>query len=434
MHICVLSDGYPPWEEGGAQRIASQLATTYRQYGHEVSVITTVPNRTDTGATRVEGVSIYRIWTPRFPRTLAYIRPINPFIVRPVRRLLADLSPDVVHAHNIHRLSNMSLHLATNQGISVVKTFHDAGTVSYGELTHFIEENPPEGTEPVPATDYQVSPWRQFRQQGPQYFPLRTPLNRYQLTHHVDLGVAVSRELRRALQANGISCSDVIHNGVDASAVNGPETDETICPSVDRERSPELSDGVFPSKDVFAAKDTRIILFGGRTGYNKGGAHLAAAFGRVAQSSDDPVKLIVTGDSEYVPRMRELAGAAGDDILPTGWISRADLNEIYRMATVVTSPSVHLDPFPTVNLEAFASATPVVTTCFGGARELVTDGQDGFVVNPLNIDALANALQVVLSDPDMATEFGTAGYKKVTREFTVNQQAEAYLERFRSII
>lgn len=433
MHICVLSDGYPPWEEGGAQRIASQLATTYRQYGHEVSVITTVPNQTDTGTTTVEDVSVYRIWTPRFPRALAYIRPLNPVVVRPVRRLLADLSPDVVHAHNIHRLSNVSLRLATNQGVPVVKTFHDAGTVSYGELTYFVKENPPERTEPVPTTDYQVSPWRQLRQQGPRYFPLRTPLNRYQLTRHVDLGVAVSRELRRALQANGIPCSDVVHNGVDASAVNGPETDETTA-SADGERSRKLSDEAFPSNDAFAAKDTRIVLFGGRTGYNKGGAHLAAAFGRVARSIDDPVNLIVTGDSEYVPRMRELAGAAGEDILATGWISRADLSEIYRMATVVASPSVHLDPFPTVNLEAFANATPVVTTCFGGARELVTDGQDGFVVNPLDIDALADALGVVLSDPDMAAEFGAAGHEKVTREFTVDQQAEAYMERFRSVI
>lgn len=69
-----------------------------------------------------------------------------------------------------------------------------------------------------------------------------------------------------------------------------------------------------------------------------------------------------------------------------------------------------------------------------GARELVTDGQDGFIVNPLDIDVLANALQLVLSNPDMADEFGAAGHQQVTHEFTVDQQAEACIEQFKSII
>lgn len=69
-----------------------------------------------------------------------------------------------------------------------------------------------------------------------------------------------------------------------------------------------------------------------------------------------------------------------------------------------------------------------------GARELVTNGQDSFIVNPLDIDALANAVRVVLSNPDMAAEFGAAGHQQVTHEFTVDQQAEACIERLRYII
>lgn len=69
-----------------------------------------------------------------------------------------------------------------------------------------------------------------------------------------------------------------------------------------------------------------------------------------------------------------------------------------------------------------------------GARELITNSQDGFIVNPLDIDALANAVRVVLSNPDMAAEFGAAGHQRVTHEFTVDQQAEACIERLRHII
>ena len=432
MHVCVLSDGYPPWEDGGAQKVAAQLATGYRDRGHDVSVVTTVaePGETDVGT--VDGVAVHRLHTPKPEPLLPYLTVHNPFVAGDVGRALDRVAPDAVHAHNAHWLSNASLRAAGERDLPVVKTFHDAGTVSYGEHTHVAENVPMDspgsaasavgegGTPPAPTPTaaYEVDPWRQLREQGPRYNPLRNRLNRRALDRHVDVGVAVSDALRRALRANGVPCHEVIHNGVDACAFEGVEEGSTF------RREHGLGDAPF-------------ALFGGRTGYNKGGAHLALAFARACSASDrgrEP-RLVVTGDDSYVDRMREVAGPHGDGIVTMGWVDRRTLRVALSAATVVATPSVHLDPFPTLNLEALAAGTPVVTTRFGGARELVDHGEDGLVVDPRDVDALAEALGRYLCDSDRAEADGAAGQEKVREGFTVERQVDAYeelLERVRS--
>ncbi|NEU56559.1 glycosyltransferase family 4 protein [Halorussus sp. MSC15.2] len=414
MRVAVLSDGYPPWDRGGAQRIAAQLAEGYDERGHEVAVVTAVENRADAGRATTNGVAVRKLWSPKPRSVLPYLTLHNPFVVRRIGRVLDAFDPDAVHAHNVHYLSNAGLRAAAERA-PVVETYHDAGTVSYGELTGYLDD-PPAGDRPIPAEEYRVSPRRQFRREGLRYNPVRNPANRRTRRRHVEYGVAVSDALRTALRANGVPCHETIRNGVDAAAV---------------------AEAGYPAafRADYGLGDAPVALFGGRTGYNKGGAHLARAFAEVLADVPD-ARLVVTGDDEYVSRMREIAESetkgARNRIVTTGWLDRDELCGALRAATVVATPSVHLDPFPTLNLEAFAAGTPVVTSRFGGADELVADGEDGFVVNPFEVSALADALRRLLADRETATRFGQRGRRKVRREFTVGRQVESYLRVLRS--
>lgn len=414
MRIAVLSDGYPPWDRGGAQRIAAQLAAGYRDRGHDVRVVTAVEDRSKAGLAVADGVPVRRIWTPKPRRVLPYLTLYNPFAVRKLGRTLDAFDPDAVHVHNAHYLSNGAIRAAARRA-PVVKTFHDAGTVSYGELTGYLAD-PPAGDEPIPAGRYRVDPRRQFRREGLRYNPVRNVANRRTLRRHVDRGVAVSDALRTALRANGVPCHGTIRNGVDAEAIaEAGDPDEF--------------------RRAHGLGDAPMVLFGGRTCYNKGGAHLARAFAEAVASGPDAT-LLVTGDDGYASEMRAVANAArdgaGDRIATTGWIDRDELCGALRAATVVATPSVHLDPFPTLNLEAFAAGAPVVTSRFGGADELVDDGGDGFVVNPFEVSALADRLRRLLADRELAERFGERGRRKVREEFTVGEQVESYLRVLRS--
>ena len=424
MHICLLSDGYPPWERGGAQKIAAQLAAGYADRGHEVAVVTTVTDRANVGRDVVDGVTVHRLYTPRPHRLLPYLTLHNPFVAGACGSILDDVDPDVVHAHNVHWLSNASLRAAARHA-PVVKTYHDAGTFAYGEFTALVEETPVSGA--IPQGAYQASARRQAREQGLRYFPPRNALNRRALNRHVDVGVAVSDALRRALEANSMPCHRTVHNGVGVTAGQ-----TTTGGAVDIEQAADAGDEA-ALRSAYGLGNEPFVLFGGRTGPTKGCEELGEAFGEVCRQVDDEVHLLVTGDTSSVGRLRAHAAPHGDRVVTTGWIPRAELQTAFEAARVVATPSIHLDPFPTVNLEAFAAGTPVVTTQFGGADELVDDGVDGIVVDPREIDALANGLRRLLADPELAGNYGAAGRQKVAERFTVERQVEEYLDVLASV-
>ncbi|QLG60425.1 glycosyltransferase family 4 protein [Halorarum salinum] len=449
MRICLLSDGYPPRDRGGAQKIAAQVAEGYAERGHEVDVITTVTDRGDVGHDVRGGVTVRRLYTPRPNALLPYLTVNNPLVSSACGRALDRADPDVVHAHNVHWLSNASLRAAAVHA-PVVKTYHDAGTFAYGEFTAPVE-GAPVGGSPLAAA-YRASPLRQARDQGVRYFPLRNQLNRRTLERCVDVGVAVSDALGEALRANGMPCRITIHNGVEVpggSAADGGAVDNGSAVAVsggpdDSAAGAETEDG--PTTDAEADSESGAalrdrhglgsdpyVLFGGRTGPTKGARQLAAAFAHVRDALDGDPRLLVTGESAYVDRMREIAASHGDRIVSTGWMPRERLQAAIGAATVVATPSVHLDPFPTVNLEAFAAGTPVVTTRFGGADELVADGVDGVVVDPRDVDALADGLASLLADRRRAARYGAAGRRKVRRRFTVDRQVESYLDVLASV-
>jgi type III pantothenate kinase len=113
-----------------------------------------------------------------------------------------------------------------------------------------------------------------------------------------------------------------------------------------------------------------------------------------------------------------------------GWLEGEMLAAAYQVADVVVTPSVYLDPLISVNPEAMLAGKPVVTTCLGGAREIVEDGVTGFVVNPLHVPALADALRRVLTDPDLAARMGAAGRVRAQRLCDPRTQAEGLASHY----
>ena len=81
------------------------------------------------------------------------------------------------------------------------------------------------------------------------------------------------------------------------------------------------------------------------------------------------------------------------------------LAELYRESDLLIHPTFY-DPFPRVIVEALASGVPVVTTRICGGAELITPGQNGFVVgDPRQVDAFADAM-VSVADPERRAAMG----------------------------
>lgn len=95
-----------------------------------------------------------------------------------------------------------------------------------------------------------------------------------------------------------------------------------------------------------------------------------------------------------------------------------DLVEELQKASLVVLPSIAIEGFPMVLIEAMACQTPVIGTNIGGIPELIRDGIDGLLVPPQDSNALAQAISKILADKELATRMGRAGEAKVRDQLT----------------
>jgi glycosyltransferase involved in cell wall biosynthesis len=75
-------------------------------------------------------------------------------------------------------------------------------------------------------------------------------------------------------------------------------------------------------------------------------------------------------------------------------------------------------------MEYMALARPVVATDGGGTRELVVDGETGFLVPPSDVEALTATIEFLLDNPTVASRMGKAGEARLRREFSITRMVE----------
>jgi glycosyltransferase involved in cell wall biosynthesis len=101
--------------------------------------------------------------------------------------------------------------------------------------------------------------------------------------------------------------------------------------------------------------------------------------------------------------------------------------DIFALASTTDAHGA-TDVFPTVILEAMASARPVVSTRLAGIPELVVDGQTGMLAPPGDSTALAHALEQLLRDPELRLRFGHAGRARIEEHFRIAQTVAPLME------
>jgi len=118
-----------------------------------------------------------------------------------------------------------------------------------------------------------------------------------------------------------------------------------------------------------------------------------------------------------------------------GSLLHEDVIEQYQQAAIFTLPAIlgsdgDRDGIPNVILEALSMEIPVVSTMHSGVPEVVEDGVNGLLVPPANSQALAEALENLLRDPELRSRLGRAGRKKVMENFDPQNNARLLLAAF----
>ncbi len=113
-----------------------------------------------------------------------------------------------------------------------------------------------------------------------------------------------------------------------------------------------------------------------------------------------------------------------------GSLDEGQVRDLLRSADAFVLPSVGLgEAAPVAVMEAMATALPVVCSIIGGIPELVTDGQEGFLVPQEDSAGLAGALRRLATDRDQRLGMGRAARRRAAAEFGAGRCAAALLDR-----
>jgi glycosyltransferase involved in cell wall biosynthesis len=130
---------------------------------------------------------------------------------------------------------------------------------------------------------------------------------------------------------------------------------------------------------------------------------------------------LIVGDGELLPSFTRLARelAIQDRVHFAGGISHHQLPPYVTAMDMLVLPSDSVESFGMVLIEAMACGRPVIASNLPGVGSLLSPGQDGLLVPPGNMEALANAIREMANvPPERRREMGAAGRAKVEAQYS----------------
>jgi alpha-maltose-1-phosphate synthase len=383
VKVLFLTNEYPPHIYGGAgvhvgylsRELAKTMPVEVRCFGDQ---------RIDEGNLKVTG---YELDTSGFtcPKPL---RSAFGAVRRCIDFNTTNIDADIVHCHTWYTHFGGIL-ARKNYGIPLVITVHSL--------------------EPL-------RPWKREQLAGGYDFSLWVEKTALEIA---DAIIAVSdgtkRDIERLFDVDP-GRVHVIYNGIDLDQYRKVDSTAAL-----------RRYGIDPNKPY--------LLFVGRITRQKGFQHLV----RAIQFMDRDFQIVLCaaapdtlGMAEEMKAAVERAKAQRPGII---WIDemvdQTVARELYSHAAVFVCPSIY-EPFGIINLEAMACETPVVASAVGGIKEVVVDGETGFLVpleqmkkspfeatNPDKFERdLAGRINQLMKNAELREKFGKAGRKRAEEKFS----------------
>jgi glycosyltransferase involved in cell wall biosynthesis len=110
-----------------------------------------------------------------------------------------------------------------------------------------------------------------------------------------------------------------------------------------------------------------------------------------------------------------------DEGLVEWWGWQADMPSIYAQCHIVAFPTMYGEGVPTVLLEALSCGRAVVATDVPGCQDVVTHGVNGLLVPVRNAEALAEALETLITNDELRRRMGAAGREIAVEQFSISK-------------
>lgn len=402
MRIVQINGG----AKGSTGKIMMGIAEVARVQGHEVMCASPI---TTTNRDAGEDCGYYRIGTFNSRRVSVALSRITGFNgcfawieTRKLLKKIDEFKPDVIHLHNLHD-SYINLPMLFSyikkHNVPTVWTLHDCWAFT-GQCPHF--------------TMVKCDKWKTGCHNCPQYKEYPASLydntkKMWQLKKKWFTGVknmtivTPSRWLARLAQESYLKeySIQVINNGIDLNVFKPTQSN-------------------FRERYEIPAEKHIILGVSFAWGYRKG----LDCFVEMAEKLGEQYQIVLVGTDDEIDRN-----------LPHNIISihrtqnQKELAEVYSAADVFVMPTRE-ENYPTVNMEAIACGTPVVTFDTGGSPEMLDD-KTGIVVEANDIEATKKAIKDICEKKKCNDEEYIVAYSK---NFDMKKRFAEYIELYANVL
>jgi len=173
-----------------------------------------------------------------------------------------------------------------------------------------------------------------------------------------------------------------------------------------------------------------IILYLGRLSKRKGVQRLLRNAKEILDGRED-TEILVVGKGGYRKRLIDIKNdsAVEDSIKFLGFVE--DPIKYLNAADVVVVPSI-VDPFPLVPLEAKACGSTVVVSDGGGAKEIISDGEDGFVFE--TEEEMVEKINLAMENNELGEKTGERAREKIIKYFSWEEMAKKTEKVYRRVV
>ena len=186
----------------------------------------------------------------------------------------------------------------------------------------------------------------------------------------------------------------------------------------------DLSD-ITPSQEV-----GDYFLFFGRLERYKGIFTLIEA---ASTLKDTP--LLIVGDGNDRPEIEQIIEKQGlKHIKLLGFKQKEELQQLIKGSICTITPSEWYETFGLTLIESFAYGKPVIASRIGGMTEIITDGVDGYLIEPGNILELRSRMEWMSQNKAQALQMGSLGREKVAQKFNSKLHYQKLMKVYQEVL
>ncbi|MEM6763561.1 MAG: glycosyltransferase [Bacteroidota bacterium] len=150
----------------------------------------------------------------------------------------------------------------------------------------------------------------------------------------------------------------------------------------------------------------------------------------------DDVTFVSVGGGNNLQRSEDMIPTSlKERIIFTGLQSNVeDIVNTFTIGVLSTDPRVHGEGVSNAIMEYMAMGKPVVASDTGGTKEIVMNGQTGFIVEGRNIQQFVEKISWLLDHPERAVEMGRAGKERVENIFNLDLMVDNYMKLYEDLM